>query len=95
MLLLSPTCCAIRAVRSLRDARFEKTFLSFTDPPVLKSVQEHFCGAHPTNPLSRDIEAGLRARWHAMDVYEQVKLNQWRKFARLRQDMLHDLSIAC
>lgn len=70
MLFLSPACRAIGAVWSLRNARVEKTFLSFADPPVLKSIQEHFCGAHPTNPLARGIEAGLRARWHAVDVYE-------------------------
>jgi len=72
VLLLSPARCAIGALWSIRDALVEKTFLSFTDPPVLKSVQEYLRGAHPTNPLSRGIETGLRARWHAVDVYEQV-----------------------
>ena len=56
----------------IRDARDEKTFLSFTGPPVLYAVQEYFHGADTTNPLSRGIEDGLRARWYAVDVYERV-----------------------
>lgn len=70
MFLLSPAYWAIRAVWSLRDDRVEKTFLSFADPPVLQSVQEYFCSAHPTNPLARGIEARLRARRYTVDVDE-------------------------
>jgi len=43
--------------------------------------------------LTRGIEARLGARWHTVDVYEQVQLDKWRKSARLRQDVLHDLAI--
>jgi hypothetical protein len=72
VLLLSPAYCAIWTVWSVRKARVETTFLSFANPPVLQSVQEHFCSAHPTNPLARCIEARLRTRWYAVDIDEEV-----------------------
>ena len=72
VLLLLPACCAVRAVWSFRDARVEKAFLSFADPPVLQTVQEYLYRAHPTDPLAWGIEARLGARWDVVDFREQV-----------------------
>jgi hypothetical protein len=72
VLLLSPACCAVRAVWPVRNVRIEETFLSFTDPPVLQTIQEHLGGAHPTDTLAWGVEARLWARWHTVDIHEQV-----------------------
>jgi hypothetical protein len=68
--LLPPAYGAIGALWSFRDARVEETLLSFADPPILESIQKHFCSAHPADPLARRVQAGFGTGWYAMNVHE-------------------------
>jgi hypothetical protein len=79
------------AIMSIHQTFLQKSFLTFSYPPIFQSPEKDFSSAWSADLISRSICIGFRSRSYPMNIYEQLELDKSCKTSRLFLNELDNL----